>query len=99
MPEHPFRNAKDATYAPPQKRAVSLPVRLVAKKVDAAYCTLPAILDAAIATTIYNRALDMPLSIKYHELLSLLPEVWSQVRDAVSSKCVPNKDVATPVMT
>jgi len=99
MPEHPFRNAKDATYAPPQKRAVSLPVRPVAKKVDAAYRTLPAIHDAAIATTVYNRALDTPLSITYHELLSLSPEVRSQVRDAVSSKRVPNKDVATPVTT
>ena len=68
---------------------------------DLAYRTLPAIHDAAITTTIYKCTLDSrhsPLTITYHELLSLSPEVRSQVRDTVSSKHMPTKDVA-PVTT
>ena len=95
MPEHPFRNAKDAAYVPPVRTTV-LPVKPVAKKPEVAYRTLPAIHDAAIATKVYNRALDTPLTITYHELLSLSPEVRSQVRDAVSSKRMPTTDTATP---
>jgi len=101
MPEHPFRNAKDATYNPPQNRNVGAPAKSVqpaAKKPETAYRTLPAIHDSTIATTVYNRALDTPLTISYHELLSLSPEVRSQVRDAVSSKRVPNKDT-NPIAT
>jgi len=99
MPEHPFRNAKDVMYVPLLLlRNASLPVRPITKKMDPAYRTLPAIHDAAIATTVYKCALDSPLTITYHELLSLSPEVRSQVRDAVSSKRVSTKDVA-PVTT
>ena len=102
MPEHPYRNAKDATYIPPQNRnigAPAKPVQTAAKKPEAAYRTLPAIHDSSIATTVYNRALDTPLTISYHELLSLSPEVRSQVRDAISSKRVPNKDIGPVAAT
>ncbi len=73
-------------------------MRPIAKKTDPAYYTLPAIHDAAIATTIYKRTLNSPLTITYHELLSLSPEVCSQVRHAISSEHVPTKDVA-PITT
>jgi hypothetical protein len=102
MPEHPFRNAKDATYIPPQNRNIGAPIKPMqqtAKKPDAAYRTLPAIHDSAIATKVYNRALETPLTITYHELLSLSPEVRSQVRDAISSKRVPIKDTIPIVAT
>lgn len=102
MPEHPYRSAKDATYTPPQERnvaAVPKPFPVAQKKPDAAYRTLPAIYDSTIATTVYHRALDAPLTISYHELLSLSPEVRSQVRDAVSSKRVAAKENAPPQVT
>ena len=95
MPKHPFQNAKDAAYVPPIRTTV-LPVKPVAKKPDVAYRTIPAIHNAAIATKVYNCVLDTPLTITYHELLSLSPEVHSQVRDAVSLKRMPTKDTATP---
>jgi hypothetical protein len=94
MPEHPFRAAKDATYVPRKVPEASKELPPVPKKSDTAYRTLPAIHDPDIAATVYNRALDTNLVISYHELLSLSPEVRSQVRDAVSSKRVPTKDNA-----
>src|SRR6266540_1396237 len=99
MPEHPFRNAKDVMYVPLLLlRNASLPVRPITKKMDPAYCTLPAIHDAAIATTIYKCVLNSPLTITYHKLLSLSPEVHSQVRDIISLKHMPTKDIA-PITT
>jgi hypothetical protein len=102
MPEHPYRSAKDAIYTPPQERnvaAVPKPYVAAQKRPDAAYRTLPAIHDSNIAATVYNRALDTPLTITYHELLSLSPEVRSQVRDAVSSKRVTAKETAPQPVT
>ena len=92
--EHPFRNAKDAVYAPPQNRNVGAPVKVpaVVKKAEPAYRNAPAIHDAKIATDVYHRALETPVTITYHELLSLAPEVRAQVRDAITSKRVTNKE-------
>jgi hypothetical protein len=98
QPEHPYRNAKDATYAPPQLRNVGAPVKPtqpVVKKPEPAYRTLPAIHDPSIANTVYNRALETPFTITHRELLSLSPEVRSQIREAVSSKRTPTKEVGT----
>jgi len=88
-PEHPFRHAKDAIYVPPQSRNVGAPVKsnnIPNKRPEPAYRTLPAIHNANIASTVYQRALDTPLTITYHELLSLSPEVRSQIREATSTK-------------
>jgi len=56
--------------------------------------------DPSIATKVYNRALDTPVTITYHELLSLSPEVRSQIREATSAKriakenAIPTTDTA-----
>jgi len=96
-PEHPFRKARDAVYIPPQDRNVGAlpkpPVHTNAKKSDPAYRTCPAIHDMKIATDVYQRALETPVTITYHELLSLSPEVRAQVRDAITSKRVAPKEV------
>jgi len=95
-PEHPFRNAKEAIYVPPQSRNVGVPVKIPAqtntKRFDPAYRTAPAIHDLKIANNVYQRALETPLTITYHELLSLAPEVRAQVREAITSKRVPTKE-------
>jgi hypothetical protein len=67
-PEHPYRNAKDATYAPPRMRNVGAPVKPVqpvAKKAEPAYSTLPAIHDSSIANSVYKRALEAPVTITH----------------------------------
>ena len=94
--EHPFRSARDATYAPPTVRKDEQPklgAQSTAKK-DVAYRTLPVIHDSTIANAVYNRALESHFTITHRELLSLSPEVRSQLRDAVSSKRVPTKESA-----
>lgn len=91
-PEHPFHNAKDAAYAPPTIRNVGAPVKApaIAKKNDPAYKTLPAIHDPAIAADVYKRSMEAPITITQRELLSLSPEVRSQVRDVTTTRRIPN---------
>src|SRR5580765_5646315 len=56
-PEHPFRNAKEAIYVPPQSRNVGVPVKIPAqtntKWFDPAYRTAPTIHDLKIANNVY----------------------------------------------
>jgi hypothetical protein len=95
-PEHPFRNAKDAAYSPPTDRNVgSIPKAPVTnKKQDPAYKTLPPVHDPLIAANVYNRSMEAPITITQRELLSLSPEVRSQVREATTTRRVVTKDNA-----
>ena len=91
-PEHPYQNVKDAAYAPSATRNVGAPIKAlpVAKKQEPAYKTLPPIHDPLIATEVYKRSMDAPITITQRELLSLSPEVRSQVRDITTTRRVPN---------
>ncbi|PPQ83182.1 hypothetical protein CVT25_005355, partial [Psilocybe cyanescens] len=55
-PEHPFRNAKDATYAPPRDQNIGAlpPKTQPAKKPEPAYKPLPPIYDSTIAEAVYQ---------------------------------------------
>jgi hypothetical protein len=89
-PEHPFRYAKDAAYIPPIHRNVGNPVKPpFNKKPEPAYRTLPPIHDPMIATNVYKRAMETPITITQKELLSLSPEVRSQVREATTTRRQP----------
>jgi hypothetical protein len=89
-PEHPFRNTKDAAYAPPTSKNVGAPVKIpVVKAATPAYKTLPPIYDTAIAIDVYKRAMDSSIMITQRELLSLSPEVRTQVRDDTTTRRVP----------
>ena len=92
-PEHPYRNARDAAYSPPVNRNVAAKEKYnPAKRPDAAYKTLPPIHDPTIAAKVYNRSMDTPVTLTQRELLSLSPEVRSQVREATTTRRFPNKD-------
>lgn len=97
-PEHPFRNARDAAYAPPATRNVGGIVKPIAPKASAAnapaYRTLPPIHDPTIAAEVYRRAMDAPITITQRELLSLSPEVRSQVREITTTRRIPTAPVA-----
>ena len=81
-------------------RNVGAPVKpTVVKKPDPAYRTLPAIHDPSIASNVCNRALEAPFTITHRELLSLSPEVRSQIREAVSSKRMATKEGEKPMNT
>ena len=64
------------------------------KKPEPAYRSLAPIYDPKIASEVYQRTLDTPISLTYHELLSLSPEVRTQIREATSTKRT-NKDQPT----
>jgi hypothetical protein len=88
-PEHPFRGAKDASYAPPIGRKVVAPIPLVEKKSEPAYKVQPPLYKASIATDVYSRTMDTPITVTQRELLSLAPEVRAQVREAITTKRMP----------
>jgi Protein of unknown function (DUF4100)/Aspartyl protease len=89
IPEHPYRHAKDAAYQPPVIRNVAAQDKAnPAKRQEPAYKTLPPIHDPAIATNVYTRSMDAPITITQRELLSLSPEVRSQHRDATTTRRV-----------
>lgn len=89
--EHPYRSAKDAAYAPPAARNVGAPVKTPypSRRPDPAYKTLPPIHSATIANDVYKRSMDAPITITQRELLSLSPEVRSQVRDSTTTRRIP----------
>jgi hypothetical protein len=91
-PEHPYQNAKDAAYAPPTTRNVGAPVKAPAnpRRSDPAYKTLPPVHDPSIAAEVYKRSMEAPITITQRELLSLSPEVRSQVRDVTTTRRIPN---------
>ena len=96
-PEHPYQNAKDAAYAPPANRNVGAPFKAPSpsKKNDPAYKTLPAVHDPSIATDVYKRSMETPITITQRELLSLSPEVRSQVREVTTVRRIPNNPPVT----
>jgi hypothetical protein len=90
-PYHPYRGAKDATYMPPQARNLGAPpakspAQATSRKSDTAYRTLPPIYDSKVAADVYKRTLDTPITLTCHELLSLSPEVRSQIREATTTR-------------
>ena len=92
-PVHPFAEARDTTYAAPQNRNFgALPKPAAQKKAEPAYRTLPPIYDGKIAADVYDRAMEAPVTLTQRELLSLSPEVRSQVREATSAKRTQNKE-------
>jgi len=90
-PEHPYRNARDAAYIPPVARNVGAQDKN-AKKVEPAYKTLPPVHDPEIAANVYKRSMEAPITITQRELLSLSPEVRSQVRECTTTRRIQNKD-------
>lgn len=97
VPEHPYQKAKDATYVPPATRNVGAPVRppAIARKNGPAYKTIPPVHDPSIAADVYKRSMEAPITITQRELLSLSPEVCSQVQDITTMCHIPNNPVIT----
>jgi len=77
----------------PQNRNFgALPKPAAPKKPEPAYRTLPPIYDGKIAAEVYDRAMAASVTLTQRELLSLSPEVRSQVREATSAKRTTNKE-------
>ena len=91
-PIHPYKKAKDAAYAPPTIRNIVAPVKapVFPKRNDPAFKTLPPVHDPSIAIDVYKRSMEAPITITHRELLSLSPEVRSQVREVTTTRRIPN---------
>ncbi|KAI9063711.1 hypothetical protein FKP32DRAFT_1548313, partial [Trametes sanguinea] len=95
-PEHPFRNVRDATYAPPSLRnyavspaASTKPSTTPSRKNDAAYRSVVPVYDPKHAHEVFRRCLQTPTALTLEELLALSPEIRSATREACSTKRVP----------
>ena len=85
-PTHPFAKAKDATYSPPTLENVAVkPKPPPVKKPEVTYRTSAPIYDLQVASDIYSQTMNSQITLTQRELLSLLPEVRSQVRKATSN--------------
>ncbi|KAI0328792.1 hypothetical protein GY45DRAFT_1221059, partial [Cubamyces sp. BRFM 1775] len=92
--EHPFRDARDATYAPPTQRNFGIPpsaTRPVAppRKNEAAYKSLVPVYDPKHVENVFKRCLEAPISLTHEELLALAPEIRHATREACSTRRVP----------
>jgi hypothetical protein len=77
---HPYADVPDATYAPPVNRNfAAAPKPAPVKKTKPAYKTLPPVYDGKIATDMYDHAMAAQVTLMQRELLSLSPEIRSQV--------------------
>ena len=85
------------TYSPPTTQNVGIPYKVPAttRKPEPAYKTLLPVHDATIASEVYKRSMEAPITITQRKLLSLSPEVHSQVRDSTMTCCIPNTETIT----
>src|ERR1700678_3709663 len=90
--EHPYRRAQDATYQPPAAHNFGAPMQQPTKKPETVPKVFPPIYDPSVAANIYKRSMDAPITVTHRELLSLAPEVRSQVREAITTRCTQPKD-------
>ena len=84
---HLFVKAKDATYSPPTSDNVAVKTKPPpVKKPEVMYRMSAPIYDPQVASNIYSRTMNLQITLTQHELLSLSPEVRSQVREATSNR-------------
>ncbi|OSX58547.1 hypothetical protein POSPLADRAFT_1060418 [Postia placenta MAD-698-R-SB12] len=95
-PVHPFANARDATYAPPNVRNFATPPKPSNDKgKEPAYKTIIPVIQPKLAEEIFQRLMKSPfVTLTPEELLSIAPDVRNKYRDAVTPKRVSTEPVA-----
>ena len=87
---NPFAKAKDVMYSPPTSDNVALkPKPLPVKEPEVTYRTSAPICNPQVPYNIYSWTMSSQITLMQHELLSLSPEVRSQVCEATSNQWVP----------
>src|SRR5271168_1592395 len=96
VPEHPFRNARDGVYMPPVNRNIGAKEKPANfQRPDPAYKNSAPIHDPEVATKVYHRYLELPITLTNRELLSLSQEIRYQVRESTTTRRAPQKDANT----
>ena len=93
-PTHPYAAAPDATYS-----ATPEPARPAARepaigRPETNYHNTARVYDPQIAKSVYERAMETPITVTQRELLSLAPEVRTQMADATIRKRIPRDPAA-----
>ncbi|EED82441.1 predicted protein [Postia placenta Mad-698-R] len=96
-PVHPFANARDATYAPPNVRNFATPPKPSNDKgKEPAYKTIVPVIQPKLAEEIFQRSMKSQfVTLTPEELLSIAPDVRTKYRDAVTPKRVSTEPVAS----
>ncbi|EED85269.1 predicted protein [Postia placenta Mad-698-R] len=96
-PVHPFANARDATYAPPNVRNFATPPKPSNDKgKEPAYKTIVPVIQPKLAEEIFQRSMKSPfVTLTPEELLSIAPDIRNKYRDAVTPKRVSTEPVAS----
>jgi hypothetical protein len=92
-PTHPYAAIPDAIdgVVPGRARPAAPPA---AGKPEPGYSHSAKIHDPQIAQTVYERVMEVPITVTQRELLSLSPEVRARVADVTIKKRVPKEAVA-----
>ncbi|PIL26401.1 hypothetical protein GSI_12158 [Ganoderma sinense ZZ0214-1] len=94
--EHPFADARDATYAPPSQRNYGLPpprAPLGSRKPDPAYRARPPVYDPRHVANVLRRCLEQPIMVTKEELLSMSPEFCASTRELCTTRKVPTEPI------
>ncbi|EED83842.1 predicted protein [Postia placenta Mad-698-R] len=96
-PVHPFANARDATYAPPNVRNFATPPKPSNDKgKEPAYKTIVPVIQPKLAEEIFQCSMKSPfVTLTPEELLSIAPDVRNKYRDAVTPKRVSTEPVVS----
>jgi hypothetical protein len=91
---HPYASVPDginASVAGQPKPAAREPA---AGRPEPAYATASKVQDPRIAQAVFERAMEIPITVTQRELLSLAPEVRAHVVDATVKRRMPREPVA-----
>jgi hypothetical protein len=109
-PIHPFKDVRDAIRpgipktpsgpnAPsPPKPGPDVPKEVAAGRAEPAYTTTAKIHDPRIAKTVYERAMETPITVTQRELLSLSPEVRAQIAEVTRKGRIVREQAAIAMM-
>jgi hypothetical protein len=91
---HPFADVCDAPYKPPHERNFAAAPK-PAKDKEPTYQTLTPIQNSELTMEIYNKLMKSPLVTLFpEELFAISPDVWNQLREAITLKCIPTKTIS-----
>jgi hypothetical protein len=76
-------------YVPRLLAKVSQPTAPVQRKHKQAYITMAKIHNNKVVLNIYNHMIEIPITVTLWELLSLVPELHTQVADTTVKCCIP----------
>ena len=97
-----LRRVQDVTYQPPAACNFGAPMQQTTKKPETVPKIFPPIYNPFVEANIYKRSMDAPITVTQRKLLSLAPEVCSQVRlqhAALSQKTPPQLRTYTKTRT